>query len=786
MSILGIRALGTLTSVFVMLASNAFAQDTTPNDTQSAGDSDEIIVTAQRREQALSEIGMSINAFSGEQLLDLGVNTTSDLARVVTGLNVLPPGTGVSGAPVYTLRGIGYNEKSLSALSAVAFYNDEVSVPYVWMTAGPTLDLQRVEVLKGPQGTLYGQNSTGGAINFIANRPTDTFEAGVEAGYGSYDHVDLNGFVSGPLSPELAGRLALRVISQDGWQSSASRPDDHLGSIASFAGRALLDWTPTDTLSVQFSLNGWLDRSEAPGAQMLGFNPAVPQVVVQGFYPYYDAYVTNALIGVDDAEIAEWTPGLDYTNDNSFTQASVRVDWDLSDAVRLTSISAATWFEYDTFHDVDASPAIFHHAGGVGDATVLSQELRLSGNAWDRLQWITGLNVSNDQVYDTNPTDPLQNTLGFATGLAGANTFSDTDRDTWAVFANADYNLLDTLVLTGGVRYTSTEVDFEGCTFDTGDGTLSALFTGGLVPPGGCVVFLDQTGPGFGVVRKNSQEDNVAWRIGLNWMPTDGQLFYANVARGYKSGNYPTLAGSLESLYSAVRQEEVTTYEIGFKSSFIDNRLQLTGAVFHSDYVDKHLYAFVFNTIIQSAAEQIVNVPESEVNGAELELIARPFDGLTMRGGVGYTDSEVLQAPTGVLGGNTSLTWPPAPGFVSASPADLTGLPFNLSPEWTANADIEYRWAASNALEAFVGVSALHSSSTSPTIGASPNQDLPEYTTVDLRTGVESVDGWRLMVWGRNVTDEFYLNAVQRGFDITARYPAMPTTWGVTLGIDFN
>src|SRR5258708_7378258 len=166
---------------------------------------DDIIVTAQKRSERLSDVPLSITAVTGESMRNLGITNTSDLAKIVPGFTAVqsPYGT-----PLYTLRGIGFFEESLGVSPTVAVYVDQVPLPYSAMTEGAALDLERVEALKGPQGTLFGQNSTGGAINFIANKPTRHFAAGLGVGYGNFNAVNVNGFVSGPLTDDLAGRVA--------------------------------------------------------------------------------------------------------------------------------------------------------------------------------------------------------------------------------------------------------------------------------------------------------------------------------------------------------------------------------------------------------------------------------------------------------------------------------------------------------------------------------------------------------------------------------------------------
>ena len=198
---------------------------------------DEIIVTAQKRAQSINDVGMAINAVNDEALRQQGIKDVGDLVKIEPSFVV---SQAQYGTPVYFIRGVGYNEASLAASPAVSVYVDEVPFAYPALTKGATLDISRVEVLKGPQGTLYGQNATGGAINYIAAKPTDTFEAGVEATYARFDYKDLNAFVSGPLSNDVRARFAFDVTDGGAWQESYTR-HDKIGATRQGKARILLD-----------------------------------------------------------------------------------------------------------------------------------------------------------------------------------------------------------------------------------------------------------------------------------------------------------------------------------------------------------------------------------------------------------------------------------------------------------------------------------------------------------------------------------------------------------------
>jgi iron complex outermembrane recepter protein len=293
----------------------------------------EIIVTAQKRSESIDKVGMSITAVSGDALNEQQIKNVSDLANIVPGLVYA---TSALKTPVYSLRGVGFYDTSLGAYPTVSVYVDQVPLPFSAMTEQASLDLERVEILKGPQGILFGQNSTGGAINYIAAKPTEDFRAGAELGYGRFNTVEEQGFISGPLAPTLTARLAMSATSGDDWQynyvrSSAGRfvannvANDTVGKVEKFAARALLDWKPTDAVSVELNINGWINKSDPEAQQLIGTGPehgpapfADPTVLTQPFAPHND-------------RAAAWSPGRIYGNEHQF-QGALRADVNLTPA----------------------------------------------------------------------------------------------------------------------------------------------------------------------------------------------------------------------------------------------------------------------------------------------------------------------------------------------------------------------------------------------------------------------------------------------------------------------
>jgi iron complex outermembrane recepter protein len=236
--------------------------------TSGAASVETIVVTAEKREENINNVGMSIQAATGAQLTKLGITSTEDLAKIVPGFVVTP---NYYGTVVYTIRGVGFQDTSLAGSPTVSVYQDQMPLPFSILTAGSTLDLQRVEVLKGPQGTLFGENATAGAINYIANKPTDTFEAGGDLSLGNFKTANFQGFVSGPIANGLDMRLAVQSNNSGAWQNGyAQQAGQETGGQDFLNGRLALQWKPTDKFRALLTFNGWEDKGYNQVGQLYG------------------------------------------------------------------------------------------------------------------------------------------------------------------------------------------------------------------------------------------------------------------------------------------------------------------------------------------------------------------------------------------------------------------------------------------------------------------------------------------------------------------------------------
>lgn len=736
----------------------------------------DIVVTARKQSERAQDLGISISTFGSQAIKDSGFSDPSQLSRLVPGFSFAK---GELNVPIYTLRGVGFNEQSLAATGTVAVYVDEVSLPYPIMTRGAALDLERVEVIKGPQGTLYGQNTTGGAINYIAAKPTKDFAAGASLGYGRYNAVEAQGYISGPITDTLGIRVAGRINSADPWQVSVTRPGDRLGRVDQRSGRVILDWKPTSNLSISLTANGWVDRGDTQAPQLFVLSPVRPATASPALLASPIAPQTNTA--------ADWDPGVDFNRRDSFYQFAGRIDYDLGSNIRLTSLTAYSNLKTRSENERDGTAVEETRVRGIGRISSFSQELRLSGTTDGLLQnWVVGGNYTSDRTRDLIQFFVSQQSRNTANGLARADNFANQKIQSRAVFGSVDWRLAPGLKLTTGARYTSFTSDFNGCTTDAGFASTQAVFRGvsnafrptiglPLLPAsaftlGGCVTLNAQFAPALVVSTLN--EHNVAFRGALEWKPSSDVLLYTSITQGYKSGNFPTVSASSYLQYVPATQEKIVAYEAGFKTTFANKSFLINGAAFYYDYTNKQLRGRVVDPVFGTLS-RIVNIPKSHVFGAEISAVWRPITGLSLS-----ADATYLQTRIDKYVGYDIL----------GRLFDFKGQPFSFSPKWSVNLAADYKVPVSGSVNAVMGASYAYRSSTSVNFGIDPRFDIPQYGLLGAKLGLENPgQGWRAMVWAENITNKYYItNLNQGGTDTIARYTGMPATYGLRLSFDLK
>jgi len=748
------------------------------------GQLEEVIVTAQKRSERIQDVPMSITAASRDELSKEGVFSPADLEKVAPGFTYRQS---QNGTPVYAIRGIGFYSEQAAVAPTVTIYQDQTPLPYARMTEGVGMDVERVEVLKGPQGTLFGQNSTAGAVNYIAAKPTNTMEAGVDATYGRFNEFDIDGFVSGPIGKGVKARLSFREELRDGWQLNSIIPGESIGRHDLSIGRLLLESEPIDSLTINLNFNGWADRSDTQQSQARGYLPVsglpphTPQTIATA-----TALINYPYVKSDNSRLTDWNPGTDYSRHDDFYQVAANIKYAISSDIDLISITS--YANLGLFSPIDSTgtyvPALT--VDQHGKIKTFSQELRLEGNALP-FHWVLGANYERDDtdevqytfIRGSNTQVPFGNPFDPSTQYGTFNSddlYNNQQVHSYAGFANLDYKWTDKLSVQGGLRYTKENRDFSGCVADDVIGAgFGLLFVGPNVVRGSCVTVLPDGS--HGLYSSSLDQNNLSWRGSINYKVTSDALLYVNVTKGFKSGDFGTLPALSYKQFQPVRQESVLAYETGFKSTLADRKVDLSGALFYYDYRDKQTQGSIVVPPFGNLP-YLVNVPKSRLMGAEFAVTLIPVTGLRMTMGGTYIDSKII-APAPVASPYGDLI-------------DANGEELPVSPKWQIQEDTEYDWSIRRGLDAFVGgnvsgrsksVAAL-GSKTGP-IGTQSQFDIDGYVLLDLRAGVNINENYRVQIWGKNVTNKGYWNNVVHIYDTYERITGQPVTYGITFSAKF-
>jgi iron complex outermembrane receptor protein len=704
---------------------------------------EEVIVTAQKREQALSDVSLSVTAFTGETMRALNFKEPRDLAGVVANLDM--KGTQGDINPAVTIRGIGLNNFNANNNPSVGMYVDEVFLSSAAMMTLSMMDVERVEVLKGPQGTLYGRNASGGAINFISAKPTREVDGFIDASYGDYDNARLEAAIGGPLGDVMSGRVSVLYDDRgDSYHDNRIGPD--FDGITNQSIRGQLQWD-TDRLSANLGLS-YVDQNggNQPGSFLQGLYD--PETFEPCTGPQCIDFTGYRKIGGDEFEHdfdPDWVRNLEINTD--LTSARFSLDYDF-DKFTLTSITGYINQNRKYGENIWSTPNEMFSAVHNEDIEQISQEIRLSGST-DRFDWITGAFYSHDEF----DSDNLANSADFfgnplVVGLPDVFWDVDQDTDAWAVFTSFDWHLTERLTLVTGARYTDEEIDFQGgTTFNIGNT------------------------PVFPVTSTDDEftDDNVSYRVALEFRPNDDMLVYGSFSTGFKSGGFTgdfTLDPEELEPYDS---EEVDAYELGSKTTLAGGMVQLDAAVFYYDYQN------IQTTVPAPSglAFPLSNMDSADIWGIDLELTASPVEGLDLRVGAGYLDTEVNDNARDPVSGDLLF--------------DGNDLP--NSPEFQVFGLARYEFPITGDLSMALQADAKYSDETYKEAGNDPLASADDYTVINGRISLLRSDGgWEAALWGRNLADEDYFQDVfpSQDLGIQSGIAGAPRTWGVSFTYNIN
>lgn len=715
---------------------------------------EEIVVTAQKRAQSVNDIGVTVTTFDGDDITELGLDNPSAIAAFTPGLSTSDSTS--TGMPIFAIRGIGLDDFNSNNTSGVGVYIDEVYAPYPVFLNGQLFDMERVEVLKGPQGTLYGKNSTGGAINYVSVRPTDEFEGYLKIGYSRWDTFTAEGAVSGAFSDGIRSRLSGKFAYGDEWQQDIVTLDK-LGGTDKYSLRWLTDIDISDNVNLLLNLHYSKDDSEPLSPQNLTIDS------VFGIPPGILGVVTG---NPRDVQAGGFNV---FRDEEGFGVSGIlTIDFD---AFTLTSITAYDRYTRDIGDNLDGTSAENADFTFDDEVEAFSQELRLTSNTDGRVSWVVGLTYSDDEVDAENTiflTDFFDGILNFFAGtpigtITSFRNLADSVQDTRSIgaYLHTETSVTDQLNLTLGLRYSNDKREFVGTSTDL-DGWQAVIGGFSFVPiPGLVLASLDQS----------ETDEEISWKVGLDYDLNEDWLLYASVATSYKAGVYYGSPVPDQAAWAYIPPEEVIAYEVGFKGSLVENTVQLNGAYYHYVYDDRQSLMTAINQF-GGIFVTLGNVPKSKIDGAELELRWLPIRGLDIRAAVSYIDARVTEGLTTVRG--ETLLAPIPDGQTLAQ-----------APEWSFSAVGRYEWEVGELLAA----AQLSYSWTDEQLGvlADTQANYGEIENLGLRLNVRSVDqNWNVAFWVENLQDNdkstYAFTSIEGGRSIL---PQLPRNYGVELSYSF-
>lgn len=705
-----------------------------------------VTVTAQKREQSVLDVGIAVSVAGEQEIKARRIETPSDLVVFTPNATVKENIPGLM--PVVTIRGVGLNDFNATNNPATGVYVDEVSLSSLALLSSDLFDLERMEVLKGPQGTLYGRNSTAGALNIISAKPDfDDYSGRVIAGAGNFESRDLELVANLPVSETLAIRLSGKGVVQDeGFYFDETRGRD-VGRRDVLSGRAQALWAATDSVDVLLKIEGQRGRSELGSPEFFGAIPTPTETDCPGSTGCSDFFGYTDTDG--DPFRGAWSVDPEYNYDQF--GATARVEADLGFA-SLTSVTGYMNFSREYASDTDAGPLRLTDFNNNDDVNQVSQEVRLSGSS-DQLDWQIGgfYAVDNVKTIYSGDLQDLFNTTTLS--------IADQKSTSQAIFGNAEWWLSDTLSIITGLRYTNEVRKAKNFTQDNVSEIGGSFLT--MAPLGTPPIVL-------AAIDDEIDETSWSWKIGANWKPVDDVLVYASATQGTKSGGFFAGVATNPAQLIPYDSETLISYEVGIKGAAPDLGIRYEASAFYYDYSD--VQTFIRDQIGAVPVQRLGNVDEAELYGAEFNLIYQPaaITGLDLNAGIGLLSSE--------LGAFESGTGPIPAGNEQSDAPEVT---LNLGASYTAD--------ISDRLSLRVAVDSRYQSETFRDAINDPLLFAEEYWITNARISLFEEGDWDLSIWGKNIGDEEYVTqgVNQLAFGYGFRVYGAPQTYGISLSKEF-
>jgi iron complex outermembrane receptor protein len=713
---------------------------------------EEITITAQKRAQPLQDVGIAVTAFTGEQIKDLGFQNSIDIVAHTPGMTFGTPTAEGNNANI-ALRGVALNDFNDNNESPVAVYVDEV---YVSAIAGATFqlfDIDRVEVLRGPQGTLFGRNASGGLAQFITVAPKDEYGGYADVTFAEHNQIKSELALNVPLTDSVAARLSVAQNKYDGYVHNRQPGINNPNDAESEAGRLQLLFDVDEDLSVLLKIHGnrldnrdgsWQHQSTQSGGGAHGdVNIPLPADVENPNPAFAGVGPGNDIFGYRDTDHDPWAG--DYDRDGPLKVENygyaAHVKYQIDPDLEFTSITA--WDKYSRMfgEDTDVGPTPGIVPTFDSDIEQWTQEFRLAGSS-ERMHWVAGFFYFNSDVngivdlgaFALTPTAPLCRVGPCVPPATDWPIFYngryDQSTESWATFGQIEYDLSQAFTLIGGLRYTDERRDLW-------------FFAQDLVDPS--LIYMDFTRASVGNLTRNDT-DNVTGKVELDWHAAEKVLVYGYVSRGAKSAGFNTGLLDENGIFNSVtpkqvpfNQETLTAYEMGVKSEFADGLVRLNVAAYYYDYTNFQAFAF------QNLGQLIFNT-DATVNGGEMELTLSPTDRFEASFGVGWiheAEAQDIPSYTGRIRDRRMV----------------------LAPEYQLNTILRYTVPLPRGANITAQWDGFYQTKTYFDIQNYPISQSDDYQVWNARLIYNSPDDkWTVTAWVNNVFDEEYL---QYSFDFT-------------------
>ncbi len=748
-----------------------------------------IVITSQKRVQNIQEVGIAVTALYGDALREQNIEKAADIEKVVPNMSIKNNGGG--GVPIVMVRGVGLQNFRINDSPTTSFYIDEVYQTSIATASFSMYDLERIEVLKGPQGGLYGRNTIGGAIQIISAKPslTDGYTGFIDLNIGSFDTKEVEFGANLDISKDIAARISGHYNKREEGDDFSTVTNEHYGEAERWGLRAQFLYQPTDKMDFLFKTHAGSMEIELPLLQTLGVYANIGDATEFGYENVSLGLLTGLLgagpaglcnsilsgqgtnqqscatltgitpenYGLSDSKYASASHSVLPYLDNSWSGLSLIGNVDLN-GITLTSISAYDTVEYNRTQDSDATSVIYLDGDYYTDINFWSQEFRLTSAPDNTFNWILGASYSEDTLTESSGLYGSEGIMPLLfEGAINTKQSYKQKSDGYSVYGHSTYALTNALELITELRYTKENKSFIGdTTFGFGPGLDVPLVT----------------------VDDSTSFSALSGKLGVTYSASDNLMFYGNVSKGFKTGGFfGGFVTSVEQL-APYDEETIWAYEVGFKSDLLDNQLRINGSIFKYDRQDVQANAADPTAVVSIA--RLTNIGEVDTTGAELEFGWLATEDLFIELNLGYTDAYVsktnFESATAVpLLGSASVEGVNLPNYSKFSANLLARYEHGISEQFSGAVQLEYSYRSDHDLSMILKPEYETAILNEPGVGIT-----------NLRYVLNNTNDWKIMASIENITDEIHrVETTNNGFfGMHERY-SIGRTWRLTYSYNW-